>query len=167
MIIWVLSGLNIAADYHLATKKANQKKIVEFIETYYDAYNQFAQDAETIDLMDNYWAPEFEAVAYFPLPQYPQMDLKTWKGFLIMGHMMALERLETMELIIDTKQMKVVSKISVKHFDRFSGSLLLELHGIGMYDLKIDASNNLKITRMQFFCTNPMALMQLYNMIPN
>lgn len=168
MLIWVLNGLSIAGNcQHTATKKMNQKKVVEFMKNYYKAYNQYAQDAETIDMLDSFWAPEFVAVAYFPLPEYPRMDLEFWKGFLVMGHLQALEKLESEEIIVDTQKMKVVIKVNVKHFDRFSGALLLELQGVGMYDLKIDANNSLKITSMKFFCSNPMGLMELYNMLPN
>jgi hypothetical protein len=167
MFIWVLSGMNVAAECHQATKTANQKKIVEFMKSYYEAYNQYAQDAETIDLMDNYWAQEFTSVAYLPVPEYPILDLQNWKNFLVYGHMFALERLESRELVIDRKHMKVVSRINIKHLDRFSGALVLQLQGIGIYDLKTDANNNLKITRMKFFCSNPLALMELYNMLPN
>ncbi len=146
--------------------KANQRKIESFMKNYYNAYNNLAQDFETIDMMDEYWAPEFQVVIYFPFPEYPTLDLQTWKMFLAQGHLTVKETLIPTETVIDTKNMKATSKLKVKHTERNNNELVVALDGVGIYDLKVDGNNKLKIVKMQFFCSDPMALMELYNMMP-
>jgi hypothetical protein len=154
------------ADTDSKIIKANQKKIESFMKDYYHAYNNLAQEFETIDMMDEYWAPEFQIKIYFPFPEYPVLDLQTWKMFLAQGHISIKETLVPTETVIDTKTMKVTTKMDVKHNDRNGNELLIHLDALVIYDLKVDAGNNIKITKMQFFCSNPNAMMELYNMIP-
>lgn len=139
----------------------NYKKTKEFMEEYYTVYNQCAQDAETIDEMDRFWAPEFIAVVYFPVPEYPTFDLASWKSFLVQVHTNVLETLTSLEIAVDTKEMMVTSRVNIKNHDRSTNELLLEDDGIGFYDLKVDENNELKITRLQLFCADPEALMEL------
>ncbi len=167
IIICLVLPLGIFAENTDSTKlRANQRKIESFMKNYYNAYNQLAQDFETIDMMDEYWAPDFQVVIYFPFPEYPVLDLQTWKMFLASGHLTIKETLIPTETVIDTRSMKVTSKLKVTHTERNNNELVVALEGVGIYDLEMDSSNNLRIVKMQFFCSNPMALMELYNMIP-
>lgn len=142
-------------------KGINYKRIEMFMEEYYIAYNQYAQDSGTIDLMDEYWAPEFIAIAYFPLPNYPTFDLVSWKNFLVTVHLDFLETLYCDELLIDTKKMTAVSRLSIYFYDRYSGQLVKKVDGIGYYDLKVCKSRNIKITKLRLFFSDPSALMEL------
>lgn len=155
-----------SADTTSKELKANQRKIESFMKNYYSAYNNLAQDFETIDQMDTYWAPEFQVVIYFPFPEYPVLDLQSWKMFLVQGHLTVKESLLPTETVIDTKNMKVTSKMDVIHSSRDNNEVVIHLDGVGIYDLKVDGNNKLKITKLQFFCSDPMALMELYNMMP-
>ena len=154
------------ADTDSKVAKANLKKIESFMKDYYVAYNELAQDFETIDQMDNYWAPEFQVTIYFPFPEYPVLDLQTWKMFLAQGHVAVKEKLTSIDTIIDTKNMKVTTKLDIKHTERNNNELVIHLDGVAIYSLKVDSNNDLKITDMQFFCSDPIALMELYNMMP-
>lgn len=167
IIVCMLIPVGIfAANTNSNQLKANQRKIESFMKEYYSAYNELAQDFETIDQMDAYWAPEFQVVIYFPFPEYPTLDRETWKMFLAQGHLEVKETLLPTETVIDTKNMKVTSKMDVKHVERNNNEVVIHLEGVGIYDLKIDGNNKLSITRLQFFCSNPTALMELYNMMP-
>jgi hypothetical protein len=142
-------------------KTMNYKKIEAFMLDYFNAFNLYAQDAATIDKMDEYWAPEFFSVQYLPLPQYPVMDLVTWKNFMVFVHLNVLETLTIEEMSIDTETMSVVARISINFNDRFSGALMLHVDGIAFYNLKVDEQKKLKITCLRLYFADPVAIMQL------
>ncbi len=142
-------------------KKVNYRKVEKFMEDYFIAFNLYAQDAATIDLMDEYWAPEFIAVQYLPLPQYPVMDLVTWKNFMVFVHLNVKETLVVDEMSIDTKTLSVTARISIDFNDRVTGALLLHVDGIAFYNLKVDEEKKLIITSLRLYFADPLAIMQL------
>ncbi len=143
-------------------KTVNYKKIEQFIADYYNAYNLYAQDAETIDLMDEYWAPEFISMQYLPLPECPLiMDLTTWKNFLVAVHMNLLETLTVEELSIDTKRLSVVARLDIDFNDRTTGMLVLNVDCIGFYNLKVNKGNKIQITCIKLYFADPYALMAI------
>lgn len=136
-------------------------KVEKFMEDYYNDYNMYAQDAQTIDLMDKYWAPEFLSIQFLPLPQYPVMDLFAWKNFLVFVHMNLLETITVEELSIDTRNLTVVSRLSIDFNDRFSGALVLHVDAIAFYNLKVEKKNKLKMTFLKLYFANPEAVMAI------
>lgn len=132
-----------------------------FMEDYYIDYNQYAQDAATIDLMDKYWAPEFIHIPYLPIPVYPVMDLSAWKSFLVGLHLNFLETLTVQEMSIDTKKLTVVTRAKITFHDRATGNLVVQIDGIGFYNLKVEGKGKLKMTGMKLYLANPEALMAL------
>jgi hypothetical protein len=140
----------------------NYQKIEQFMADYYAAYNQYAQDAATIDLMDEYWAPEFLSVQYLPIPGYPLvMNRTTWKNLLVSAHLNMLEILNPEEISIDTHKLTVVTRAIIDFKDRSSGDLILELSCIGFYNLKIDRNHKLKMTCLKLYFADPYALMAI------
>lgn len=150
----------------MSSKETIYKKIEKFMGAYYKAYNQYGQDAGTIDKMDQYWAPEFKAIAYFPVLEFPTMDLVTWKKFIVGSHMSVLERINLDELYVDTKEMAVTSKVNIENIDRKTNELLLKVDSLALYNLKVDKKKNIKIISLKFFCADPVGLMELFGMIP-
>ena len=157
--LFVFAGA-VSAD---ETVKGNtsSRKVVEFMDNYYDTYNKYGQDAESIDMMDEYWAPEFMVVVYFPLPEYPTMDLFTWKHFLVGAHTHAIETIHCEELSVDTENKTAVSRIVIEFHDRSTDALLLKTDGIGFYNFKVDKKNRLKMTRLRLYFADPALMMQL------
>jgi hypothetical protein len=144
-------------------KKGNVSyhRVEAFMEDYYNDYNQYAQDAATIDLMDKYWAPEFIHIPFLPVPVYPVMDLPTWKNFLVGLHLNLLETLTVDEMSIDTKKLSVVSRAKITFHERATGNLVIHIDCIGFYNLKVDGKGKLKMTGMKLYLADPMALMAL------
>lgn len=136
-------------------------KVEKFMADYYNDYNLYAQDAQTIDLMDKYWAPEFISISFFPVPQYPVFDLIGWKNFLVFVHLNLLETLTVDELSIDTKKMTVVARLAIDFNDRITGALVLHVDGIAFYNLKVDENKKLKMTFLKLYFADPEALMAI------
>lgn len=137
----------------------NYQKVEQFMAEYYNAYNMYAQDAATIDLMDEYWAPEFTCIQYLPLPEPLVMDLFTWKNFLVFAHLNVLETLTLKELSIDTKNLSVVARLSIDFNDRTTGALLLNVDCVGYYNIKVGKQNDIRITCLKLYFSNPEAMM--------
>lgn len=140
-------------------KTANYQKVEQFMADYYNAYNMYAQDASTIDLMDEYWAPEFTCIQYLPLPEPLVMDLFTWKNFLVFAHLNVLETLTLKELSIDTKNLSAVARLSIDFNDRSTGALLLNVDCVGFYNFKIEKQDKIIITSLKLYFSNPEAMM--------
>lgn len=143
-------------------KTVNYKKVEEFMAEYYNAYNLYAQDAATMDLMDEYWAPEFVSMQYLPLPECPLiMDLPTWKFFLVGAHLNLLETLNLEELSIDTKNLSAVARVNIDFNDRMTGALVLNVDCIAFYNLKVNKKNKIQITGLKLYFADPYALMAI------
>lgn len=142
-------------------KKIKHEDVKAYMYEYFSAFNQYAQDAATIDKMDKYWAPEFIAVQYLPLPQYPVMDLVTWKQFMVFVHLNILETLNVDELSIDTENLTVTARLNISFNDRASGALVLNIDALAFYNLKVDKKKNLQITTLRLYFADPYAVMAL------
>lgn len=146
---------------HEKKRNVSYHRVETFMEEYYLDYNQYAQDAETIDLMDKYWAPEFIHIPFLPVPVYPVMDLPAWKSFLIGIHLNLLETLTVDEMSIDTKKLTAVARLTIEFHDRITGYLVLHIDGIAFYNLKVEGRGKLKMTGMKLYLSDPAALMQI------
>ncbi len=146
---------------HEKKRNVSYHRVETFMEGYYLDYNQYAQDAETIDLMDKYWAPEFIHIPFLPVPVYPVMDLPMWKSFLVGMHLYLLETLTVDEMSIDTKKLTVATRAKIAFHDRMTGNLVVQIDCIGFYNLKVDGKGKLKMTGMKLYLADPEALMVL------
>ena len=147
-------------------KLTSYKKIEDFMHAYYDCYNHNAHDAETICKLDDYYSEDFQSIAYFGMPPYPEFDLAHWKGFLVEGSKKVIEILNPIEKAIDNDFMRVTTRLDLKYYDRATNDLLLDIDGVAMYDLRVKHGNELEMTHLHFFCSNPTGLAQLYGLVP-
>jgi hypothetical protein len=160
MFILVFAGMMVFPG-ETDQRSVSYQKVKQFMDNYYAAYNQSAQDASSIDLMDAYWAPEFLSTQYIPVPQYPVMDCATWKAFMVYVHLNVKETLTVDELSIDTKALTVVSRLSIKFNYRSDGSLALKVDAIAFYNLKVDKKCKLKQTALKLYFADPISVMIL------
>lgn len=142
-------------------RRVSYHKVEKFMEDYYRDYNLYAQDAETIDLMDEYWAPEFFSIQFLPLPECPVFDLTTWKFFLVAVHQNLVETLTVDEMSIDLKKLTVVARLTVEFHDRTTGELVLGVGGIAFYNLKVEKKRKLKMTCLKLYFADPEAVMAI------
>jgi len=160
-VLVLLVGSLLALPENTGKKKGCYTQVEKFMADYYMDYNQYTQDAGTIDLMDKYWAPEFIAITFLPLPEYPVLDLPAWKNFLIGVHLGMIETLTLDELSIDTKKLTAAARINIEFHDRMTGDLILNIDGIAFYNLKIEKKHKLKMTCLKLYVSDPEALMQI------
>jgi len=149
-----------------AQKTVSYKKIEDFMHAYYECYNHNAHDAETINNLDDFYSDDFVSIAYFGMPPYPQFDLAHWKGFLVEGSQKVIEILNPVEKAIDNDFMRVTTRLDLKYYDRATNNLLLDIDGVATYDLRVKQGNELEMTHLHFFSSNPMGMAQLYGLTP-
>jgi hypothetical protein len=142
------------------------EQINEFMEKYFADYDLYAQEAGTMNRMDQYWAPDIVVIAYMQLKngQYPLKleNRKQWQDFLIDGHRNVRDAMTPREIIIDEKLLKVAALLNIKKFDLSSGKQLCDLDGLGYYTLVVENGNSLRIIRLDFFCGDPGTMTGLY-----
>ena len=149
-----------------AKQNFNYKKIEDFMHAYYECDNHNAHDIETICKLDDFYSEDFQSIAYFGVPPYPQFDREHWKGFLVEGSKKVIEILNPLEKALDNDFMRVTTRLDLKYYDRPTNGLLLDIDGVAMYDLRVKQGNELELTHLHFFCSNPMGLAQLYGLVP-
>jgi len=160
-ILILLFSVTMVYPGNTCKKKIKYKDVEQFMADYYYAYNQYSQDASTIDLMDRYWAPEFLSFQYLPLPEPLVMDLTSWKNFLVGVHSQFIETLTVEEMSIDIRNLTAVARLTIEMTDRASGVVVLSIGGVGFYNLKVVKKKKLKMTSLKLYFSDPEALMAL------
>ena len=117
--------------------------ILNFMEEYVTVYSQYAQDLETQNLMDKFYAPDlmFDDGVVTSRKQWYERCLT---------HPAVQDKLTIEHLIIDERKNEVGAILKTQAIDRESGEVLLELKMNVLYYLKID-NKDIKITRVRVF----------------
>ena len=117
--------------------------ILNFMEQYVAVYSQYAQDPETQNLMDKFYAPDlmFDEGVVTSRKQWYERCLT---------HPAVQDKLTIEHLIIDERKNEVGAILRTQAIDRESGEVLLELKMNVLYYLKIE-NKDIKITRVRVF----------------
>lgn len=143
-------------------------RFMNFMEEYFHDYSLYAQDAETMPRMEKYWTDDIQVTAYFQLKggEYPfrMPDRQTWQEFLIKGHLTIWENLKPLDIMIDTRKLKATSLLKVIKYDRKTDKELVNLDGIGYYNLVETGEGELRISSLDFFTGDASTFASLYTM---
>ncbi len=144
--------------------KLTYEKIQEFIKNYCDDYSLYANDAHTIEKLDNYWLPELKVTAYFHREdgEYPVVysSRKDFQDFLIRSHQNIIDTMNPREIIIDVKKKKVVILSVIEKMNRQTREKIA-IDGMGCYHLAIDERNKIKIKGFDFIWDAPASIKNL------
>ncbi len=121
--------------------------IVRFMKEYFPVYSQQGQVAETHRVMDKFYAPELS----FPADGVTSRE--QWYERCL-AHPAVQDRLSLEHLYIDERQNEVGALLKTEAVDRASGKVILELHLNVIYNIKISADKDIKITRVRVFVEN-------------
>lgn len=146
--------------------KKKYTEIKDFMDKYFNDYNAYAQDLETLQRVSDYWDIDIKATAFMKLEkgEYPikRHNREAWQNFLIDGHRTVLDKMLAKEIVIDPKELKVVAIFEIAKYERQSKKQISSFDGIGLYRLKIDHQDCLKIISIDFFCGDPAGFVNLY-----
>ncbi|MBN2240555.1 MAG: hypothetical protein JW712_12345 [Dehalococcoidales bacterium] len=134
-------------------------KILRFFEEYITVYSEYGQNADTIQMMDKFYAHDL----IFPDDMVTGRD--QWYGRCL-NHPDVQDKLTIEHIIIDDKKSEVGAILKTQAVDRANGEILMELRMNAMYKLRIDENQDIKITEVRIFLeSNPekvARLAQLY-----
>ena len=133
--------------------------IKHFMEEYFPAYSQYGQVKQTHHVMDKFYAPELS----FP---YDGVTSREQWYERCLNHPDVQDKLTVKHLYIDEKQKEVGALLRTQAIERATNKVLLELDMNVLYNLKIDADKDIKITMVRVFLESDPAkvtkLTQLY-----
>lgn len=124
--------------------KSLYNNIVRFMEEYFTAYSEYGQVAETIRIMDKFYAPDlcFDEGVVTSREQWYERCL---------AHPIVQDKLTLEHLFVDEKQKEVGALLRTQAIVRATGEVLVELKMNVLYNLKIDQNKDIKITKVKVF----------------
>jgi hypothetical protein len=127
--------------------------IVKWMREYFDAYNAYAQNPETVDRMSDYFTADVHFVPFVSAFGGPEKAVTNRADFFRMftGHPTVYEKFEVEDIVVDERRMVAVALLAVSLFDSQTDAVLLRKHYLPRYQLVLDERNRLKISRILFF----------------
>ena len=123
--------------------------ILKYMNEYFETFNTYGQNPDTIHRMDDYFAPDFEFIPYVAAIA-PVAGREEWYKVLL-SHPSGYEKLTPEDMVIDEKRKVVVVLIKAEILDSKTRELLVTKRYFARYPLELDENNALKIKKLQFF----------------
>lgn len=127
--------------------------ILNWIKEYFDTYNSYAQNPETVHHMDRFFAPDMEFIPYVATLKGPKGTVNSREDFygILAGHPTSYETFVPEDISIDARRGVVVVLLRVQVFDAETNEVLLRKSYLPWYQLVLDEEKNIKIKKIQFF----------------
>ena len=127
--------------------------IKKWLEAYFQAYNAYAQNPDTVARMNDYFSPDVHFIPYVSAFGGPGNAVTNRNDFYRMftSHPEVYEQFEVDNIIIDEKQMVAVALLDVSLYESATNKVLLRKHYLPRYQLIVDNENTLKISTIHFF----------------
>ncbi len=124
-------------------------RILRFFEDYVATYSEYGQDAETINMMDMYYASDLS------FPEDMVIGREQWYKRCL-NHPDVLDKLAIERCIVDDRKNEISAVLKTEAVERLTGKLLMELRMSALYKLRIDDKQNIRITEVRIFLeSNP------------
>jgi len=127
--------------------------IVKWMKDYFEAYNAYAQNPDTVDRMRDYFTGDVRFVPYISEFGGPEKAVTCRDDFFRMftGHPTVYEKFEVVDIAVDERRMVAVALLKVALFDSKTHTVLLRKHYLPRYQLVLDETGTLKISTILFF----------------
>jgi len=130
-------------------------RILKFFENYIATYSDQGQDADTISVMDKYYAPDLS------FPEDRVYGREQWYQRCL-NHPDVLDKLVIEHCIIDEKKNEVSAILKTRAIDRPTGIEIMYLRMHALYKLRIDDNDDISITEVRLFLeSNPEKIARL------
>lgn len=123
--------------------------IVQYMKDYFEAFNKYGHDSETIHRMNDYYAPDLEFFPYVAgIGHTTRRD-----DFLriLLSHPSSLEQLTPEDIAIDERRKVAVVQIKAVISDSKTGEVLVTKRYYVRYPLVLDENNTIKIKEVKLF----------------
>lgn len=127
--------------------------ILKWMKEYFETYNSYAQNPETVHRMDKYFAPDMEFFPYVASLKGPEGSVNNREDFykILAGHPSSYETFEPEDIVIDERRGVAVVLLKVQVFDSKTKKVLLRKSYLPWYKLILDENRNFKIKTIRFF----------------
>jgi hypothetical protein len=134
-------------------KKITYEEIQEFMDKYFKTYSNCNLEANNLDKMREFWAPEFEFEAYFDYYGYGKTPvIFSWKQMQADTEPQAArENLSCDYLIIDERRQECSGLLTSVLTDKKTGEVKLKAKLNSIYRFRRDENDKIKITRILVF----------------
>jgi hypothetical protein len=124
------------------------EEILAWIDEYFDAFDKYGQNPDTIHRMDEYFAKDF---VFNPFIDHvgKVAGRDNWYKVLC-SHPSGIEKLTAEDVVIDERRQVFVAQIKAELWDRDTNQLLLSKRYLARYPL-IEEEGRPKIERLDFF----------------
>ena len=119
-------------------------RILKFFEDYIATYSEYGQDADTISIMDKFYAPDLS------FPEDTVYGREQWYKRCL-NHPDILDKLAIEHCIIDDKKNEVSAILKTRAIERITGIEMMDLRMHALYKLRIDDDENIRITEVRIF----------------
>ena len=122
-------------------------RILNFFEDYIATYSEYGQDADTISMMDKFYAPDLS------FPEDRVYDREQWYQRCL-NHPDVLDKLAVEHCIIDEKKNEVSAILKTRAIDRTTGIEMMDLRMHALYKLRINDNQDISIAEVRIFLEN-------------
>lgn len=157
LVLPVFMRFKAAADrqWRMEEKmKPSYEEMVKFMKEYFKAYNDYAQNKETVGKMSDYFTPDVHFIPYISSFGGPENAVKSRDDFFHMftGHPSVYEKFEEIkDIVVDERRMVATALLHVALYETKTDRLLLRKHYLPRYQLVLDDNKRLKISQILFF----------------
>jgi hypothetical protein len=134
--------------------KATYEEMIKFMQEYFQAYNNYAQNKATVEKMTDYFTPDVQFIPYITAFGGPENAVKSRDDFFRMftGHPSVYERFEEIkDIVVDERRMVATAFFLVALYESKTNKLLLKKHYLVKYNLVQDETDKLRIKTIIFF----------------
>ncbi len=131
----------------------NYDTIQKWMKDYFETYNLYAQNPDTVHKMDKFFAPDMEFIPYVASLKGTEGPVNSRENFykILAGHPSSYETFKPEDIVIDDKRGVVVVLLKVQVFDSRTEKVLLRKSYLPWYKLILDENKDIKIQKIQFF----------------
>jgi hypothetical protein len=133
--------------------KPTYDEIVKWMRDYFATYNDYAQNAETVHQMDEYFAPDLTFIPYMYVFGGPGNAIKSREDFygMLTGHPEDYEKFVVHDIFVDEERMVAVAFLQATIFDSATDEVKVQKDYLPLYELTLDDGGALKISTIRFF----------------
>ncbi len=133
--------------------KPTRDEIVKWMNDYFATYNDYAQSAETVHHMDEYFASDLTFIPYMSVFGGPDNAITSRQEFydMLTGHPEDYERFVVEDVYVDEERMVSVTFLQATIYDTATDEVKVQKHYLPLYELILDAEGKLKIKTIRFF----------------
>ncbi|MGA2107891.1 MAG: hypothetical protein ABSH25_09630 [Syntrophorhabdales bacterium] len=133
--------------------KPTYEEMLHWMRGYFNAYNAYAQNPETVGRMSDYFTSDVHFVPYISAFGGPGNAVTSRDDFFRMftGHPSVYEKFDVEDIVIDERRMVATALLDVRLFESKTGKELLRKHYLPRYELVLDKNERLNIKTILFF----------------